>query len=284
MSNTAIGVLLGLGAAVSFESSYLLLTAQSRRESTTTRPNAKFLQRLAKRPWWLAAMALNGVAFVLEVAALHRVSLVVVQPLLAVGLLGLVIASRFVLGERVGPRQFLAAGLIALGATLVIIGAPKGTTHLSVDVPTVLTVVALAAILVFPQFEQIRGPWFLVAAAAAGDSLVALATNTVAAEFPQRLGIAVAAVAVVAVCGLTSITSESAALQRLPASRVGPIVSGAQTTVPTVLAVLLGGQHWSSATADGAVLAAGVVLVAVGAISLGHMRGGPGSSSSPDRD
>lgn len=283
MSDTAIGVLLGLAAAVGFESSYLLLTAQARRARPAARPDPSFLARLARRPWWLAAMALNGVAFLLEVAALNRVSLVVVQPLLAVGLLGLVVASRFVLGETVGPRQVLAALMIAVGATLVVIGAPTGTTRFTADVWTVLAVVVFAAVLAFPQFAD-RGPWFLVAAAAAGDTLVALATNTVATNWPQRLGIVLAAVAAVAVCGLASVTSESAALQRLPASRVGPIGSGAQTVLPTVLAVLLANQHWKSATGGGAVFAVGVLLVAAGSICLGRARGDPGSERSTEGD
>jgi drug/metabolite transporter (DMT)-like permease len=269
MSETAIGVLLGLAAAIAFASSYVLLAAQARRASTATRPDASFLVRLARRPWWLAAMGLNGVAFVLEVAALRHVSLVVVQPLLAAGLLGLVLASHLVLGEAVGATQFWGALLVAIGVTLVVVGAPTGTVSLSASIWTVLTVIVLLTVLSFPQFARTGGAWSFVAAAAAGDTLVALATNTVAANWPQRLAAALVAVAVVGVCGLTSVTSESAALQRLPASRVGPIVSGAQTTLPTVLAVLLGDQRWSSASAGGVWLALGVLLVGAGALCLG---------------
>jgi hypothetical protein len=166
---------------------------------------------------------------------------------------------------------------------LVVIGAPTGTTHLKADAWTVLTVVVLVAVLAFPQFSKARGPWFLVAAAVAGDTLVALATNTVATNWPQRIGIVVAAVVAVAVCGLAAVTSESAALQRLPASRVGPIGNGGQTVLPTVLAVLLANQHWRSATTGGALLAAGVFLVAAGAICLGRTRGRAGSERPTER-
>jgi drug/metabolite transporter (DMT)-like permease len=279
MSNTAIGVLLGLAAAVAFESSYVLLAAQVRRASTVARPDASFLARLARRPWWLAAMGLNGVAFVLEVAALRHVSLVVVQPLLAVGLLGLVLASHVVLREAVGARQLWGAVLVAIGVTVVVIGAPSGTVSLPASVWTVLTVIVLLTILSFPQFSPGGGAWSFVAAAAAGDTLVALATNTVAANWPQRLVAALIAVAAVAICGLTSLTSESAALQRLPASRVAPIVSGAQTTLPALLVALLGDQRWSSASGGGALLALGVVLVGAGALCLG----GAGHRSRPLR-
>jgi drug/metabolite transporter (DMT)-like permease len=233
------------------------------------RPGASFLIRLARRPWWLAAMGLNGIAFVLEIAALSRISLVVMQPLLAFGLLGLVAASRLILREPVGPRQVTGALLVASGVTLVVIGAPHGPVRLSADLPTVLVAIALLSVLIFPQLARAGGAWSFVAAAAAGDTLVALATNTVAANWPQRLAAALAGVAAVAICGLTAVTSESAALQHLPTSRVGPIVSGVQTTLPTLLAAALGDQRWSSAAAGGAPLAVGALLVGAGSVCLG---------------
>jgi hypothetical protein len=76
-------------------------------------------------------------------------------------------------------------------------------------------------------------------------------------------------VVAVAVCGLVSVTSESAALQRLPASQVGPIVSGVQTTLPVLLVALLGDDSWRTATGRGALLACGVLAVGVGSVVLG---------------
>lgn len=274
MSEHAIGVLLGLAAALAFESSYLVLATQARRVALGARPNASFLGRLAHRPWWIAAMALNGVAFVLELAALRRVSLVVVQPLLGVGLIGLVIATRFVLGESVGPRQYVGVVLVATGAALVIVGAPKGTSTLPLNAATVTVVAVLAAALALPQVGPLDWPWSFVAAAAAGDTLVALSTTSVAHNWPDRVGAVAAGVAAVAVCGLMSVTSESAALQRLPASRVAPIVSGVQTTLPALLVAVLGAPRWSTALAGGAVLAVGGVTVGAGAFLLGSTRGG----------
>jgi hypothetical protein len=161
--------------------------------------------------------------------------------------------------------------------TLVVIGAPTGTVSASANLWTVLTVIALLTVLSFPQLTRAGVPWSLVTAAAAGDTLVALATNTVAANWPQRLAAALAAVVAVAVFGLTAVTSESAALQRLPASTVGPLVSGVQTTLPTLLAALLGDQKWSTATAGGTLLALGVLLVGAGALCLGGIGDSSGS-------
>ena len=216
-------------------------------------------------------MGLNGVAFVLELEALRRVPLVIVQPLLAAGLIGLVFGARVFLGERVGPRQMAGVVLVAVGITLVVVGTPAtgGAAGLRADAASFVAVTALLAALVMPQFADGGSAWRLVAAAAAGDTLVALGTNEVAAAWSRRLSLALGALLIVAVCGLIAVTSESAALQRLPASRVGPIVSAAQVTLPVLLVALLGQQHWGSAPAGGALLALGVVLAGGGAFCLG---------------
>jgi hypothetical protein len=130
-------------------------------------------------------------------------------------------------------------------------------------------VIALLAALAFPQFARGGSAWRLVAAAAAGDTLVALATNEVAAAWSHRPPAALGGVLAVAICGLTAVSSESAALQRLPASRVGPVVGAVQVTLPVLLVGLLGHQRWTSATGGGALLALGVLVVGGGAFCLG---------------
>jgi|ERR1035437_3151510 drug/metabolite transporter (DMT)-like permease len=271
MSPRAIGVLLGSIAAGTFEVSYLLLAAQARRATTAVRPDAAFLGRLARRPWWLVAMGLNGVAFVLELAALRRVPLLVVQPLLSLGLVGLVVGARLFLGERIGRRQMIGVVLVGVGVTLVVAGTPAsgGAVGLRVDGGSFAVALVLLAVLAFPQFGPGGSAWRLVAAAAGGDTLVALATNEVAAAWSGRLLVVLGGVLAVAVCGLAAVSSESAALQRLPASRVGPIVSGAQITLPVLLVALLDRQSWGPAPAGGGVLALGVLLVGGGVLCLG---------------
>jgi drug/metabolite transporter (DMT)-like permease len=271
MSSKALGIILAISATVAFETSYLLLAAQSRRVDSTPRPGLRFLAALLRRPWWLAAMALNGVAFGLQLLALRHVSLLIVQPLLSLGLIGLAIASRVVLGEQVGLPQLAAAAAIGAGVVLVVIGAPAAAreAHLSFDVASALVVAILALVLVAGAGGRARSPWALVAAAAAGDTLVALAANEVAHAWVGKPIAALIGIAVVAVAGTASVTSESAALQRLPASRVGPIVSSVQVVLPVVIVALLGHEHFSSTPAGGGVLAAGLVLVGAGAYVLG---------------
>jgi hypothetical protein len=78
-------------------------------------------------------------------------------------------------------------------------------------------------------------PWRSVSAAAAGDTLVAVSGNQIARTWVQRPLLAIAWTAAVAASGTGSVTAESAALQQLPASRVGPIVSSVGAVLPVVL-------------------------------------------------
>jgi drug/metabolite transporter (DMT)-like permease len=271
MSSTVVGVVFGLAATVAFEVGYLLLAAQARRVEAPSGPGLGFLRALARRGWWLTAMALNGVAFALELVALRHVSLLVVQPLLGLGQVGLVVASKRVLGERIGARQIVAAATVGGGVVLVLIGAPVGARsgRLGHGVASLIVVGVLGLVLAASYVRRAGSPWALVAAAAAGDTLVALGANEVARAWTGQPGVALAGIATVGVCGLASVTSESAALQRLPASRVGPIVSSVQVVLPVVLVALLGHAHWSSTPAGGGVLAAGVALVGAGTYVLG---------------
>jgi drug/metabolite transporter (DMT)-like permease len=274
MSALAIGVVLGLAAATAFEAAYLILTVQVRATDTAERPGVSFIRRLARRPWWLVAIALNGAAFGLELAALREASLLVVQPLLAFGLIGLLFGARAFLGEPVTARRLVGVAAIAAGISLVVAGAPSHSarTGLPFDLASVLVGVALLAVLLLPQVARDRSPWPMVAAAMAGDTLVALATNQLAAEWTTHALAAIGALLVVALGGLTSITSESAALQRLPASTVAPLVSGAQVTLPVLTLALLGHERLASAPAGGGLLAAGVALCALGAYELAAVR------------
>jgi drug/metabolite transporter (DMT)-like permease len=271
MSGKALGLILAVLAAAAFESSYVLLAMQARRVEPVERPGLGFLGRLAMRPWWLGAMVLNGVAFGLELAALRNVSLVVVQPVLGLGLVGLVLASGTFLGEKVDRRTLIAAIAVATGIALVLIGAPSGTgnARLSHAVPSLVVVVALASVMAGPYVRRGSAPaWSEVSAAAAADTLVALSTNQVAREWTGHPGLAVAALAGVAVCGIASVTSESAALQRLPASHVAPIVSAVQDVLPVVLVAVLGHVDWDSASAGGAVFGLGLTVAGIGGYFL----------------
>jgi hypothetical protein len=118
--------------------------------------------------------------------------------------------------------------------------------------------------------------WRYVSAAAAGDTLVAISGNQIARSWTQHLLLAAVWTAAVGASGVASVTAESAALQRLPASRVGPIVSSVGAVLPVVLMALLSPQRISLSPGAVTLLAIGLLLTGGGAYRLAATaRSGP---------
>jgi len=279
MNRELMGVVLAVLASLSFESAYLLMTQQSRLVERSGRPSGRFLVSLLHRPLWLLAIALDGAGILLELFALREVSLIVVQPLMSVGLIGLVFAARVFLGERIDRHTVLAAGALVTGVACVILAAPSDAdaVRLAHPVASIVVLGALAIIVISAYLG--RGPGVArraVMAAAAGDTLVAISGNQIARSWVERPLSALFWTAAVAASGIGSVTAESAALQRLPASRVGPIISGIGAVLPVVLMALLSPQRLSLSLDMALLLALGLVLTGGGAFRLAATaRGGP---------
>lgn len=216
-------------------------------------------------------MVLNFAGIVLELFALREVSLIVVQPLMSIGLIGLVFAAGVFLGERIDGPTVFAAGAVALGVVCVILVAPSdaAAVRLAHPVASLIVLGALACVIVWAYLgwgEQ--AAWRLVVAAAAGDTLVAIFGNQIARSWVERPLLAIVWTAAVAASGISSVTAESAALQRLPASRVGPIVASIGAVLPVVLIALLSPQRVSLSMDGATLLAIGLLLTGGGAYRL----------------
>jgi hypothetical protein len=271
MNRVLLGVILGVLASVSFESGYLLMTQQSRRVGRSGRPGGRFLVSLLQRPLWLVAMALDAGGIVLELFALRNASLIVVQPLMSLGLVGLVFAAGVFLGEQVDRRTVLAAVAVSTGVVCVILAAPSDAAAVRLAHPAASIVVlgALAAVVVSAYVGHGEAAaWRGVAAAAAGDTLVGISGNQIARSWVAQPVVALLWTAAVAASGIASVTAESAALQRLPASRVGPIVASIGAVLPVVLMALLSPRRVSLSPGAGALLAVGLLLTGGGAYRL----------------
>jgi drug/metabolite transporter (DMT)-like permease len=271
MSDEALGVVLGLLASFSLESGYLLMTAQSRKLERPHHPGMSFLGHLLHRPLWLLAMGLDGVGIGFQLFALRHASLIVVQPLMSVGLIGLVFAAPVFLGERITRGTVLDAVALGAGVVLVIAAAPSeaSAVRLSHPVWSVVILGALGAVAVGPfLLRRETTSWRLVAAAGAGDTLVAISGNQIARSWIQQPFVAIAWLVAVAASGISSVTAESAALQRLPASRVGPIVASVGAVLPVVVMTLLSPRRFSPGPGSALMLSVGLILVGGGAYRL----------------
>ncbi len=78
-----------------------------------------FLRSLLGSPWVGLGVAVYGLEFVLWFAALSRAPLSFAFPVAALSYVGVVLASRFVLHERVSLRRWLGTAAIVIGVVLV---------------------------------------------------------------------------------------------------------------------------------------------------------------------
>jgi len=108
-----------------------------------------------------------------------------------------------------------------------------------------------------------------ILAAGAADSLAAFAADLVAGGLrDSRWALVVGALALAALSGVLATVCEMSALQRSPATRVGPIVLAMQIVIPVVLGATVAGEDWGATPAGGLVLAGGLAVVVAGATLL----------------
>jgi len=70
-------------------------------------------------PWIALGIAVYALEFVLWFAALSRTQLSVAFPFTALGYVGVVMASRYILKERISLRRWAGIGTIVVGVVLV---------------------------------------------------------------------------------------------------------------------------------------------------------------------
>ena len=78
-----------------------------------------FLRKLAVSPWIAVGVAVYAIEFVLWFAALSRAPLSFAFPIAALSYVGVVLASRLILRERVPVRRWLGTAAIVVGVALV---------------------------------------------------------------------------------------------------------------------------------------------------------------------
>ena len=86
------------------------------------RPNAGgiagFFASFMRSPWIALGVVIYALEFVFWFGALTLAPLSLAVPFAALSYCGVVVASRFILGERVSLRRWLATGAVAFGVAL----------------------------------------------------------------------------------------------------------------------------------------------------------------------
>jgi drug/metabolite transporter (DMT)-like permease len=267
--STGAGLVVTMGAAACYETGYCFQALEARGVPARHALRPSLLGQLVRNGRWLAATALSLLGWPLQVAALALAPLALVQPTLALGLLLLLALGVRVLGEPVGRRELGAVGLVIAGVACVALSAPeRGSTTSTTG--AALAVGLLGALALAPLGARRRqGALLPILAAGAADSLAAFAAELVAGGLRDgRWALVIAAVALATLGGLLATVSEMSALQRSPATRVGPIVLAMQIVIPVVLGATVAGEDWGATPAGGLVLAGGLLAVVAGATLL----------------
>jgi drug/metabolite transporter (DMT)-like permease len=273
------GMACAAAAAACFDGAVAFQALEARRVPRNTR---MLLLRLVRSRRWLIATGIAALGWPLQLAALRLAPLTVVQPMLASGLVVLLIAAVVVLGERPGPRELASVGAIAAGIAVLGWSAPD----LTVDggqpwvIALALGLLALLALAPFAITASLRSgparrlrtthvPWLGVAGAGAAFAATGVASKMLADALGR--GSAVGVVGWAAATGLFALmgtSNDMSALQELPATSAAPVMLAIEIVVPVALAPAVAGERWSSASGGTLGVLIGLAVVTVGAAAL----------------
>jgi drug/metabolite transporter (DMT)-like permease len=122
-----VEAILALGAALLFAFGTVLQQKEAAAAPGEQALKAGFVLRLARRPVWLAGMAADGAGYVCQAAALGVGRLVVVQPLLASTVVFALPIGAWILDQRAGRREWIAAAVVTAGlGVFLVLADPSG--------------------------------------------------------------------------------------------------------------------------------------------------------------
>jgi len=266
------GIAVAFAAACCYEGAYVLQALEARRAGGGARLRASLLGRLIKRPRWVAGTALSGAGALLQVYALTLAPLTIVQPVLALGLVLLLVLSSVVLHERVGRRELAGVAAIVGGVVVVTLVADPGVGGSGdpLGVAALALLLGTAVALPFALRARVQDARVRVIAAAAGDAWAAIGLKLVADALDSGNWLVAAAWAASAgLAGFLALTAEMSALQRIAATRVAPVVVSAQVLVPVIAGPLVFDEPWADTVPERLLLGVAISAVAGGAALLG---------------
>jgi drug/metabolite transporter (DMT)-like permease len=272
----AAGLIAAIASSVLFNLGLALQATEARRAPREEGLRASLIWDLLHRRRWVTGLGIEWLGVPLEILAFAWAPFVVVQPLLACGLLVLLAVARRLLGERPTAEALVGVGLIIAGTGLIAWGAPgeQDTHRGAVAVIGVVAGLVLVSLVPF----ALRGRRLDTALTAVLGSACGFAATNVAMKlmaddfgndhFPQ----AAAWLAVAAVAGFGATVTGMTALQRAPATRVIPISTAVQTFLPVALEPLFLAESFRDADLEGLPLLVGMAVMLVGVVVLARTR------------
>jgi drug/metabolite transporter (DMT)-like permease len=271
MAVPALGLAAACGASLLFDASIAMQALEARVAPRDEALRPSLLAGLARRRTWLMGTGLGVLGWPLQVTALLLAPIALVQPALAAGLLVLLAVAMRVLGEHAGPREWCGVGAIVAGVAGIAASSPERSSVDGSAADLVLALAPLALLALAPYIAgrgaRAAGVLAMLGAGAAfawtglSSKLLSDALSRGAAESAVVWALATAAVAGV------GLLSEMSALQRLPATRVAPVVYSVQVVAPVLSAPLIG-ESWGSTPVEALALWLCVAVVTTGTALL----------------
>jgi hypothetical protein len=265
-----VGIAAALGASSLYSLGIAIQALDAREAPSDEHLRVALLWGLFKRARWLAGTGLSVLGWPLQVVALLFAPLVVVQPVLAAGLLVLLFLAQHILGEHAGAYEHRAMTAIVIGVIGATLTAPPRTssyTSHELTITLVLLGLALASLVPYLLRALGRSPASVtMVGAGLAFGWSAIATKLASDDLSQGRLLTAAAwgLSTAAASGVGAL-SEMSSLQSRPAIQVAPVVFVTQTIVPVVAAPLLLGEGFSHTPLGGVPLAASLALLVTGA-------------------
>jgi hypothetical protein len=273
MLELVLGILAAAGASVLYSLGVALQSLDARETGADEYLRLGLARNLVKRRRWLLGTGLSMAGWPLQLLALSKAPLVVVQPAMAAGLLVLLLVGERLLHERAGRREHVAVCAILVGVVGAALCAPPDTTTQASDmvIGIVLGVLGLASLVPYIMLRRSYRPPTLITMLSAGLAFGWSGAATKLASNNLEYGFLAIALAWGLATGLASAVgslSEMSSLQSRPAIQVAPVVFVIQTAVPVTLAPILFGEHFTETPLDGSLLALSLAVLLAGAAAL----------------
>jgi drug/metabolite transporter (DMT)-like permease len=245
-----IAVAAALGAALGYAASSVMQQRAAQEEPADEALKPGLLLRLVRQPLWLAGLAADGVAYMLQFVALGHGSIALVQLLLVSGLLFALPLGALISRCPIGRSDLVAGGLVVVGlATFLSVAAPapgrgNAPTNTWVVIGAGGAIVIGALVLLAGRRPGVRRATALGAAAGVANALVAVFSKSTAVMLAHGLPHALMSWQLYALLasGAASLALASSAFQAGSLAASLPMLTVVDPIAATIIGALFFGE------------------------------------------
>lgn len=265
-----------LASTLAHNGSAILFAAESRRHPSSP----WLLLSVSRRARGAIAVVLNFLAWALEVAALTLVSLTLTRIVNVAGLALVLLLSRWMLRERVGPREMSGVCVIALGTLAAVAASPEqGATTPSPYFWLLILTLSLPVVFLpglLRGFGLAPGPALAAIVAGFAYALSGVLNKGLADGFSTAAWpLLILGIAIVGAVGLWGFLVELDALRRGRAAVVVPVVLALHTVLPIACAPFLFGEAPPESLPGRLMLGGGILATLAGILLVACSRKKP---------